>query len=67
MSSPALFKLTKPAGGLRRAWFQIITTFLLCFEDDRPCLDGLRCDVLNYFQIHSCVEQSNTLAQALSF
>ena len=36
MSNPALFKLTKPTGGLRRAWFQIITTFLLCFlEDDR--------------------------------
>ena len=42
MSNPALFKLTKPTGGLRHAWFQIITRFLLCFaEDDRPCLDGL--------------------------
>ena len=42
MSNPALFELTKPTGGLRHTWFQIITRFLLCFaEDDRPCLDGL--------------------------
>ena len=42
MSNPALFKLTKPTGGLRHTWFQIITRFLFCFaEDDRPCLDGL--------------------------
>ena len=42
MSNPALFKLTKPTGGLRHTWFQIITRFLLCFaEDDRSCLDGL--------------------------
>ena len=37
-----IFKLTKPTGGLRHTWFQIITRFLLCFaEYDRPCLDGL--------------------------
>ena len=43
MLNPALFKLTKPTVGLRQAWFQIITMFLLCFvEDDRPCLDGLQ-------------------------
>ena len=42
MLNPALFKLTKPTGGLGHTWFQIITRFLLCFaEDDRPCLDGL--------------------------
>ena len=42
MLNPTLFKLTKPTGGQRQAWFQIITTFLLGFvEDDRPCLDGL--------------------------
>ena len=42
MSNPTLFKLTKPTGGMRHTWFQIITRFLLCFaEDDRPCLDGL--------------------------
>ena len=42
MSNPALFKLTRPTGGLKHTWFQIITRFLLCFaEDDRPCLDGL--------------------------
>ena len=42
MSNPTLFKLTKPTGGLRHTWFQIITRFLLCFaEDDRPCLNGL--------------------------
>ena len=42
MANPALFKLTKPTGGLRRTWFQIIMTFLSCFvEDDCPCLDGL--------------------------
>ena len=45
MSNPTLFKLTKPTGGLRHTWFQIITRFLLCFaEDDRPCLDGLWSD-----------------------
>ena len=42
MLNPALFKLAKPAGEMRRSWFQIITTFLLCFvEGDRPCLHGL--------------------------
>ena len=39
MSTPTLFKLTKPTGGLRHTWFQIITRFLLCFaEDDHPFL-----------------------------
>ena len=28
---PTLFKLTKPTGELRRAWFQIIMTFLLFY------------------------------------
>ena len=46
MSNPVLLKLTKPTGGLtkptgglRRIWFQMSTTFLLCFdEDDLPCV-----------------------------
>ena len=49
MSNPALLKLTKPTGGLRHTWFQIITRFLLCFaEDDRPCLDGLWANLANF-------------------
>ena len=48
MLNPALFKLTKPTGGLRHRWFQIITRFLLYFaEDDRPCLDGLCLNTLS--------------------
>ena len=48
MSNPTLFKLTKPTGGLRHTWFQIITRFLLCFaEDDSPCLDGLWLNMVN--------------------
>ena len=46
MSNPALFKLTKPTGELRRAWFQIITTFLLSFvKDDRVHIELLMYNV----------------------
>ena len=76
MSNPALFKLTKPTGGLRHTWFQIITRFLLCFaEDDCPCLDGLWCNgIVTYgapvggiqvFDDHTCRNKTNQNASMI--
>ena len=52
MSNPALFKLTKLTGEMRRSWVQIITLFLCFIQDHRPCLDGLCSQRISQFKFN---------------